>query len=130
MMSDFWVLRHRHLNLSSLYRHPDIYSFFHGFNIRAFAAFAYGIAPNLPGLAKATGNKHVPKGATYVYSLSWLLGTIVAFVVYTAVGKIWPMEDKFDDGQVMDGVDGSSFTQSDQEVSKMEVSGDDKARNF
>jgi hypothetical protein len=28
MMSDFWILRHRHLNLASLYRHPDIYSFF------------------------------------------------------------------------------------------------------
>jgi NCS1 family nucleobase:cation symporter-1 len=130
MMSDFWVLRHRHLNLSSLYRHPDIYSFFHGFNIRAFVAFACGLAPNLAGLAKATGNKHVPKGATYVYSLSWLIGTIVALVVYTVLGKIWLMEDKFEEGEVMDGVDRPSFTQSDQEVSKIEVSGDDKARNF
>jgi NCS1 family nucleobase:cation symporter-1 len=130
MMSDFWVLRRRHLDLSSLYRHPDIYSFFHGFNIRAFVAFACGIAPNMAGLAKATGNKHAPKGATYLYSLSWLIGTIVALVVYTVLGKIWLMEDKFEEGEVMDGVDGSSFTQGDQEVSKMEVSGDDKSRNF
>jgi hypothetical protein len=51
-------------------------------------------------------------------------------VVYTVLGKIWLMEDKFEEGEVMDGVDGSSFTQGDQEVSKMEVSGDDKSRNF
>ena len=63
MMADFWVLRNRHLNLASLYRHPDIYSFFHGFNLRAFLAFACGIAPNLGGLARATGNLSVPKTA-------------------------------------------------------------------
>jgi NCS1 family nucleobase:cation symporter-1 len=130
MMSDFWILRNRHLNLASLYRHSDIYSFFYGFNIRAFAAFACGIAPNLAGLAKVTGNNRVPKRATYVYSLSWLIGTIVAFVIYTLLGKIWLMEDKFGDGQVMDGMDGFSFTPSEQEVAKMEVLGGEKPRNF
>jgi len=127
MMSDFWVLRKRHLNISSLYRHPDIYSFFHGFNLRAFVAFVCGIAPNLAGLAKATGNKYVPKGAIYIFSLSWLVGTVVAFVVYTGLGNIWPMKEKFGQGQVMDGVDESSFSHSDQEV---KVTIDDKARNL
>lgn len=127
MMSDFWILRNRHLNLPSLYRHPDIYSFFHGFNLRAFVAFLCGIAPNLAGLAKATGNAKVPKGATYVYSLSWLVGTVVAFIVYTAAGKIWPMEDTFEEGQVMDGVERSSLSNSDEEV---KVAADDKAKNF
>lgn len=127
MMSDFWVLRKRHLNLTSLYRHPDIYSFFHGFNVRAFAAFLLGIAPNLAGLARATGNLSVPKGATYVYSLSWLIGTTVAFIVYTILGKMWPMDDKIDEGQAMDAVDGSSFGHgSDQE--EVKVMGDEKAR--
>jgi NCS1 family nucleobase:cation symporter-1 len=105
MMSDFWILRQRRLNLSSLYRHPDIYSYTKGFNLRAFAAFACGIAPNLAGLAKATGTANVPVGATYVYSLSWCVGTVVALVVYTALGKIWPMEEKFDDADAMDVVD-------------------------
>ena len=128
MMADFWILRNRHLNLSSLYRHPDIYSFFHGFNLRAFVAFILGIAPNLAGLAKAVGNKSVPKGATYVYSLSWLIGTIVAFVVYLVLGKIWPMEEKWDTREMMDGVGGSSMGQwSDEEVN---VVGDEKSRNF
>jgi len=119
MMSDFWVLRTRYLNLSSLYRHPDIYSFFHGFNIRAFGAFICGIAPNLAGLAKATGNQHVPRGATYFYSLSWLVGTLVAFVVYTIAGKVWPMEERFEAGQMMEGLDMSSLSNSDQDDAKM-----------
>lgn len=128
MMADFWVLRQRHLNLSSLYRHPDIYSFFHGFNIRAFVAFILAIAPNLAGLAKATGQKGVPKGATYVYSLSWLVGTTVAFVVYLALGKIWPMEEKWDGRGVMDGADGSSMGQeSDEEV---QVVVDEKSKKY
>lgn len=127
MMSDFWVLRNRHLNRSSLYRHPEIYSFFYGFNLRAFLAFICGIAPNLAGLVEATGNQTVPNGATYVYSLSWLVGTIVAFVVYTVAGKIWPMEEKFSETEVMDGVDGSSFGHSDEEV---KVPVDEKSRYF
>jgi len=132
MMADYWILRHRHLNLPSLYRHPDIYSFFRGFNIRAFLAFACGIAPNLAGLAKATGNKHIPKGATYVYSLSWLVGTIVAFVIYTVLGKIWPMEDSFDEVEV-EGVDTSSSSRnSDQDdvVGRVKVEFDNKSKNF
>jgi NCS1 family nucleobase:cation symporter-1 len=108
MVSDFWVLRNRHLSLPSLYRNTGIYTFFHGFNLRAFVTFICAISPNLAGLAKATGGRIVPKGATYIYSLSWLVGTLVALVVYTALGKIWPMEEKFDENeQVVEGSDES-----------------------
>ena len=125
MMSDLWV-RSRHLNLSSLYKHPDIYSFYHGFNLRVFAAFICGIAPNLAGLAKTTGNQSVPKEATYVYSLSWLVATVVAFVVYKMARKIWPMKGKFSEAEVMEDVDGSSFSHSDEEV---KVPVDEKSKN-
>jgi len=79
-------------------------------------------------LAKATGQKGVPKGATYVYSLSWLVGTTVAFVVYLALGKIWPMEEKWDGRGVMNGADSSSMGQeSDEEV---QVVVDEKSKNY
>jgi NCS1 family nucleobase:cation symporter-1 len=91
-------------------------------------AFACGIAPNLAGLARAAGNLSVPKGATYVYSLSWCIGPVVAFVVYMVLGNIWPMEEKFDKGQVMDAVDGSSISQSDREDVKVPENG--KAKDF
>jgi hypothetical protein len=67
---------------------PRYLHLFHIFNIRAFVAFICGIAPNLAGLAKATGNKDVPKAATYIYSLSWLVGMAVAFGIDTVAGKI------------------------------------------
>jgi NCS1 family nucleobase:cation symporter-1 len=118
-MSDFCVLRNRHLNLFSFYKHRDIYSFFHGCNICSFVASIYGIAQNLAGMAKATGNENVPKGATYIYNLRWLAGTIVAFVIYTIAGKIWPMEEKFEVGQVMDDLDASSLNHSDQDDRKV-----------
>lgn len=108
MMADFWVLRDLHLNLNALYRHPDIYSYFKGFNLRAFAAFVAGIAPNLAGLANATGQNGMPVGATYIYSLNWLVGTVVAFVVYLVLGKIWPMEDRHDELEVVDGTEAST----------------------
>lgn len=69
----------------------------------------------------------MPKGATYVYSLSWLVGTVVAFIVYTAAGRIWPMEEEFDDGQVIDSVDRSSMSNSDEGV---KVHMDDKGTNL
>lgn len=115
MMADYWVLRDLHLNLNALYRHPDIYSFFKGFNLRAFAAFVTGIAPNLAGLARATGQNAVPIGATYVYSLSWLVGTVVAFVVYLVLGKIWPVEDRHDELEVVDGVESSIGSMRNEE---------------
>ena len=131
MMSDFWVLRKRHLNLASLYRNPDIYTFFHGFNLRAFAAFICGVAPNLAGLAKATGGRAVPKGATYIYSLSWLVGTVVAFIIYTVLGKIWPMEDKFEeDGHIVEGVDGSDRSEGTHSEHEKGVYTGEKAVNF
>jgi NCS1 family nucleobase:cation symporter-1 len=107
MMADFWVLRGRHLCLEALYKHPDIYSYWNGFNLRAFVAFGAGIAPNLAGLAKATGQDSVPKGASYVYSLSWLVGTVISFLVYWGFGKAFPMEDRLD-ADVLEGLEGDA----------------------
>ncbi|KAL1630112.1 hypothetical protein SLS54_000972 [Diplodia seriata] len=61
-----------------------------GVNIRAVVAFICGIAPNMPGLAAACGQSGVPKGATYLYSLSWLVSTLVAGFVYWLGWKVKP----------------------------------------
>ncbi|KAL3427578.1 uridine permease [Phlyctema vagabunda] len=126
MMCDFWILRGRHLNLTSLYKKHDIYTYVHGFNPRAFVAFACGIAPNLAGLARATGNKSIPKGATYVYSLSWLIGTVVAFAVYWALGRLWKMDDKYEEHGVVNAVE------SDEAISHsdIEIGMGEKSKNF
>ncbi|KAF4627483.1 hypothetical protein G7Y89_g10672 [Cudoniella acicularis] len=43
-------------------------------------------------------------------------------------GKILPVEEKFEEGQVMDGVDGSSLAHSDPE--EMEIPANEKSTNF
>jgi NCS1 family nucleobase:cation symporter-1 len=85
-------------------------------------------ALNLAGMAKATGNKNVPKEATYIYSLRWLAGAIVAFVIYTIAGRIWPMEEQFEVGQVMDDLHASSLNHSDQDDRK--VAAQDTAKGY
>lgn len=121
MMTDFWILRQRKLSLPALYRHPDIYSYWKGFNLRAFAAFTLGIAPNLPGLARATGRSTVPVGATYVYCLSWLVGTVVAGCVYVVLGKIWPMETEppVEEDRYLDVETSSRSSNGDEVVGKI-----------
>lgn len=91
--------------ISSLYDPRGIHYYTLGVNPRAVAAFFLGILPNMPGLAAACGAKGVPRGAVYVYSLSWLVSTLVAGVVYWASWKIWPFpidgarEQEFIEGQ-------------------------------
>ena len=102
MMSDFWVLRKTWLSVAELRQ------IWQGWQER--------------------WDLSVPKGATYRYSLDWCIGIVVAFVVYTVLGNIWPIEEKFDEGQVMDVVDGSSISQSDREG--VRVPEDGKAKDF
>lgn len=61
-----------------------------GINPRAIIAFIFGIVPNMPGLAAVCGAKGVPKGAVYLYSLSWLVSTLVSASTYWLCWKVWP----------------------------------------
>lgn len=61
-----------------------------GVNPRALIAFIFGIVPNMPGLAAACGAKGIPKGATYLYSLSWLVSILVSGLTYWLCWRVWP----------------------------------------
>lgn len=61
----------------------------------------------MPGLAVACGAKGIPKGATYLYSLSWLVSILISGSTYWLCWKVWPFPiDQSDeaciDGQVPD----------------------------
>lgn len=95
LVADFWICRRRSISLKALYSpsRTGTHWFFHGLNWRAFVAFVCGIVPNMPGLAKACNAAlAVPKGASYVYSLSWLVSIVVSGFVYWTLHRIWPME--------------------------------------
>ncbi|KAK8195721.1 NCS1 nucleoside transporter [Phyllosticta capitalensis] len=96
IITDFWICRQRRLSLSSLYDPHGIHRYLSGVNWRAIIAFICGIVPNMPGLAAACGASGVPKGATYLYSLSWLVSTLVAGFVYWMSFKLvpFPVDEK------------------------------------
>ncbi|GLB11156.1 hypothetical protein AtubIFM57258_007575 [Aspergillus tubingensis] len=102
---DYWIIRRRQLRVHSLYDPRGTHFFTRGFNIRAFAAFICGIAPNLPGLANACGQSGVPVGAVYLYSLSWLVSILVSGGVYWGLCKVWPVAVDDDEGGIWEGVE-------------------------
>ncbi|KAI9371599.1 permease for cytosine/purines, uracil, thiamine, allantoin-domain-containing protein [Aspergillus egyptiacus] len=103
---DYWVCRRRRLRVRALYEAKGTHYFTKGFNVRAGVAFLCGITPNLPGLAAVTGQGGVPVGATYLYSLSWLVSTLVSGVVYWVLFLVWPFDVDEKVVSVLEGVDG------------------------
>lgn len=89
----FWV-RRGYINVWHLYsfnpEHNYCYNAF-GINWRAYVAYICGIAPNIVGFVGALGVT-VPKGAEYIYDLSFLAGYITSFFVYAFLCTIWPVK--------------------------------------
>lgn len=56
MVSDFYLIKKRKLNIHELYKDHGIYHYGHGINWRAFAAFGCGFVPLIPGFAKSIDN--------------------------------------------------------------------------
>ncbi|KIY45792.1 hypothetical protein FISHEDRAFT_18750, partial [Fistulina hepatica ATCC 64428] len=84
LLADFYILRRRKLELGALFCHgASPYWYAHGFNFRALVAFFLALVPNLPGFAnKVTPSLHVPKGASYLFSVVWPVGVVVAGSLY------------------------------------------------
>jgi nucleobase:cation symporter-1, NCS1 family len=115
---DYWICRASSLRVSSLYDPKGIHYYTMGVNPRAALAFIFGIVPNMPGLAAACGAKGIPKGATYLYSLSWLVSILVSGSTYWLLWKMWPFPvdqkaDVYIEGQAPRGH--SPFQENDQE---------------
>ncbi|KAI6784127.1 uncharacterized protein J7T54_004673 [Emericellopsis cladophorae] len=83
MLCDYWILRKRYLNIEQLYIRHGFYWYNKGWNPRAAAAFLVAIVPGLPGLIKAVNpGVDVPEGFQNIYTLNWLVGVVVAGVLY------------------------------------------------
>ncbi|CCH46197.1 Uracil permease [Wickerhamomyces ciferrii] len=92
--ADYTIVRRGYLNVFHLYTNGGSYNYSYnklGINWRAFAAYICGILPNVVGFAGAVGND-VPKGATYIYNVSYFAGYIVAYVSYCVLVYISPVE--------------------------------------
>lgn len=76
MACDYYLLRHRKIRLSHLYRTSDsAYYFVKGFNWRAIPAWVCGWAPTIGGLiVTVRGDLNPPKVLVQLYYLAFLVG--------------------------------------------------------
>lgn len=72
------------------------YFYFHGVNIRAFAAFIIGFLLPLPGFAASFGHT-IGIAATHMYQLGWVLSFIMGSLSYYLICLIWSVPG--DDGR-------------------------------
>ena len=85
MIADYFVCRHRELNLAALYDPNGEHSYRNGFSVVALVAFAVAVLPSLPGflvqvhLIDGTGISPFLLG---LYNYAWFVGFGMAFVVY------------------------------------------------
>ena len=77
MVADYFLLRHRQLNLPDLYRRGGRYEYARGFNPRALIALAAGIALALVGLF--VDSLH------WLYSGAWFVGFFTSAILYLAL---------------------------------------------
>jgi nucleobase:cation symporter-1, NCS1 family len=84
MVADYFLLRHKKLDLDSLYRSNGIYSYSRGFNPRAIIALTAGVLSALTGIVL----DHLGVGGglvdalVHLYDYAWFVGFFVAGTVY------------------------------------------------
>uniref|UniRef100_A0A8H7NC15 Allantoin permease n=1 Tax=Bionectria ochroleuca TaxID=29856 RepID=A0A8H7NC15_BIOOC len=93
MLVDYFVSRKGNLSISDLFTTSSsgIYYYFHGFNLRAFAAFIIGFILPLPGFIGTFGTVTVSTAASNMYSLGWELSFVIGGVAYLVLGLVWPV---------------------------------------
>ncbi|PYI03961.1 hypothetical protein BO78DRAFT_373972 [Aspergillus sclerotiicarbonarius CBS 121057] len=91
LLCDYYLIRRGWLNIPALYtaRSDGMYHFFHGFNLRGFAAYLVAVAPNFYGFLNQMGVK-APLGIKRFYFVAYPVGLLIAFGVYYLGCFIWP----------------------------------------
>jgi NCS1 family nucleobase:cation symporter-1 len=85
LIADYYVYRHRELDLVALYQTDGKYRQTGGFSFAGLAALGIAILPNLPGFlvtVHALPKESVAPIFMLIYSYAWFVGFAVAFVVY------------------------------------------------
>ncbi|RLL93203.1 hypothetical protein CFD26_100974 [Aspergillus turcosus] len=94
MMVDYWISRRGNIHVPSLYNptQGSPYFYTHGFNPRAFVAWAAGVALVIPGVSGALRPGSIGIAAVHIYNMGFLLSTTFSAVVYYVCCRIWPVQ--------------------------------------
>lgn len=93
LIADYFVCRHKRLDVASLYRAEGPYWFRGGFSLVAMIALVAGALPSLPGFlvqVKLVDAASVFPVLQSLYHYAWFIGFGVAFVVYIILRKLAP----------------------------------------
>ncbi|HEX2852069.1 MAG TPA: NCS1 family nucleobase:cation symporter-1 [Opitutaceae bacterium] len=93
MIADYFVYRHRRLNVPDLYNPEGEYRYSGGFSGVAIAALLAGALPSLPGFlatVKLIDGASVPPFLLGLYNYAWFAGFGIAFALYLILRKLAP----------------------------------------
>jgi NCS1 family nucleobase:cation symporter-1 len=93
MIADYFAYRKKQLNVAALYSPNWEYHYSNGYSWVAITALLAGALPSLPGFlatVKFIDASRVPAFLLQLYSVAWLAGFAIAFVVYLALRKLAP----------------------------------------
>jgi nucleobase:cation symporter-1, NCS1 family len=90
---DYWILRRGNIHIPSLYTQTSgtPYSYFHGWNLRAIAAWICGVAFTVHGIAGQLDPDAVNQASKNMYKLGFLLSLAMGSLVYYILNLIWPV---------------------------------------
>jgi nucleobase:cation symporter-1, NCS1 family len=93
MIADYFVYRHRQLNVKGLYQIDGPYRYTNGFSLVALITLIVAVVPNIPGFlvnVKLLRAASVPHLLVTLYDYAWFVGFAIAFVVYLLLRKSLP----------------------------------------
>lgn len=80
MVADYFLLRHRHLEVAELYKRNGLYTYSEGFNAKAIVALVVGVFCALIGV-------FVP-AVHFLYDYAWFVGFFLSAGVYVLTTKL------------------------------------------
>ncbi|KAI4252751.1 MAG: hypothetical protein L6R42_007854 [Xanthoria sp. 1 TBL-2021] len=102
MVSDFYLIKNRKLDVHELYKDHGIYHYTYGINWRALAAFGAGFVPLIPGVSKNISPGLYVGGSWMIYTFAWLFGFTISVVTYYVICQyISPLGDALVDEAVL-----------------------------
>ncbi|MBC7395816.1 MAG: NCS1 family nucleobase:cation symporter-1 [Bdellovibrionales bacterium] len=85
LISDYYWVRYKSVNVPDLYLPTGQYWYWHGFNLAAIVALILGILPNVPGFITTMGwvdGSYFPGFVNELYHYAWFIGLAAGALVY------------------------------------------------
>ncbi|KAF3023152.1 hypothetical protein E8E14_013987 [Neopestalotiopsis sp. 37M] len=94
VVSDYFMVRRGEYHIGDLYLgdQRSAYWYTHGFNFRGFAAWILGMAPLLPGFARAVQGSSNNNGWDHIYQIAYFYGFVTSFTTYYLFYLVFPQE--------------------------------------